>query len=157
MKAFLFAIMASLLLAGCATQNTSARVYTGALQQQTVGLARIVGMRNVEIKPTGNSTGKYVGAAIGTAAGYGLTQGSSNWGVRGAAAILGGALGGQIGQSATHRPRAGVQVFVQRLRNDGSPYGSYISVVQDNDQTLHEGQLVFLIRSSDGYSITAAQ
>lgn len=158
MKRLLTALVlgAALVLAGCATPNTSGRVYSdaGSLSQQTADLARVVSVRQVMIQPRAGHTGTYVGTAIGGAAGYTMTR-NARGSFRGLGTILGGAAGAAAGSaiSGHHGAHPGVQIFVQRLDNAGRAYGSMIAVVQDADQVFQPGQMVLLVRGRDGLSV----
>lgn len=151
-----FALAASLALAGCATPNTSGRVYSnnGSLSQQTAEFARVVTVRQVMIQPKAERTGTYVGTAIGAAAGYAGTRNASG-SFRGLGTILGGAAGAAAGSaiSGHHGAHAGLQIFVQKLDSRGRAYGSMIAVVQDADQVFKPGDTVLLVKSRDGLSV----
>lgn len=150
------AFTASLALAGCATPNTSGRIYSdqGSLSQQTADFARVVNVRQVMIQPKADRTGTYVGTAIGGAAGYAVTRNAPG-SLRGLGTILGGAAGAAAGSaiSGHHGAHAGLQIFVQKLDSRGRAYGSMIAVVQDADQAFKPGDTVLLVKSRDGLSV----
>lgn len=151
-----FALAAALALTGCATPNTSGRIYSdqGSLSQQTADFARVVNVRQVMIQPKAGRAGTYVGTAIGAAAGYAGTRHASG-SFRGLGTILGGAAGAAAGSaiSGHHGAHAGLQIFVQKLDSRGRPYGSLIAVVQDADQAFKPGDTVLLVKSRDGLSV----
>ncbi|MEO6878669.1 MAG: hypothetical protein ABI205_09330 [Gemmatimonadaceae bacterium] len=149
-------VLGSAFVTVSASENTSGRVYSdrGALSAQTADLARVVMIRQVAIQSQPGHTAQYLGGAVGAATGYAVTRNSAG-SLRGLGTILGGAggamAGGMISSHGTSHPA--VQIFVQRLSDNGQPYGQIISVVQDDDQRIGNGQIVLLIRSRDGLSV----
>ena len=158
MKRFItpVALAAALALAGCATPNTSGRVYSnsGSLSQQTAEFARVVAVRQVMIQPKAERTGTYVGTAIGAAAGYAGTR-HARGSFRGLGTIIGGAAGAAAGSaiSGHHGAHQGLQIFVQKLDSRGRVYGLLVAVVQDADQPFKPGDTVLLVKSRDGLAV----
>lgn len=154
MKRLIALTLFALPFAALAATNTSGRVYSAALSEQTAELAKVVAVRPVEIKAAPSHTGTYIGTAVGGAAGYALTRHSSGP-MRGLGTIVGGAAGAGAGTllAGVHSEHPGAQIFVQRLDGNGRPMGSLTSVVQDDDQRIDLGETVLLIRSRDGLSI----
>lgn len=150
------AFAACLALVGCATPNTSGRVYSdsGSLSLQTAEFARVIIVREVMIQPKAERTGTYVGTAIGAAAGHAGTR-HSRGSFRGLGTIIGGAAGAAAGSAISGHRGAhwGLQIFVQKLDSRGRVYGSMVAVVQDADEPFKPGDTVLLVKSRDGLAV----
>ncbi|TAA41568.1 hypothetical protein [Pseudoxanthomonas winnipegensis] len=131
--------------------DTSARHYnrSEALSARDVREGRIIGIRQVTID---NNQRVTVGAGIGGAAAYALTR-STNPKYRSTTRIAATAAGAVVG-NAIHKAltsRKGVEIIIQTTDQRGKT--EYISVVQDNDQQIHEGQRVIISGRGKGTRI----
>lgn len=138
-------------------QSISANVYSpnAALSQESAERATVVAIRPVTLQRTGPNNYTWVGAAVGTTAGYALSRGSSSYAARGVGSLLGGVVGGAVGQSLgnTGGPHTGIQILVQRTFSNGRPNPQLIGVVEADDQGIRAGDHVFLMRGRNGFSI----
>lgn len=137
------------LVSGCATQSSSASVYTPgqAQREQTLRLGVVESVRSVMIQGDGTAAGTIAGGAIGGVA-AGSLIGSGGGSV--AAGILGAVLGGIAGSAAENRinQRAGLEITV-RLDN-----GEMRAITQDADESFQPGDRVRLLSSGGTTRVT---
>ncbi len=136
----LTALMALVILAGCASSNRGDVYSRGeARKEQTVRLATVESVRPVQIEGTRTPIGTVAGGAIGGIAGSGVGGGRGS----AAAAVL-GAVGGGLAGSAIEEGvtrKQGVEITV-RLEN-----GELRAIVQEETDKFVAGQKVRLLSS----------
>ncbi len=147
MRSLAFLLVASLLVAGCASSSSS--TYEAVDVGRTIETAQgsIVASRPVQIKGETGKTGPVVGAAIG-GAGTGLAMGGASG--SGWAAILGAVIGAGVGYVAEQQMgnREGIEYIVQM--DDGRT----VTIVQNTEtaeQPLADGTPV-LVQYSGKYT-----
>lgn len=127
------------ILAGCATPNSSGRVYsTGqARQEQTVRMGIVESVREVIIEGSRGPVGTIAGGAIGGIAGANVGGGRGST----VGSILGAVAGGVAGQALERNvtERKGLEITV-RLEN-----GELRAITQDADETFRAGERVRLL------------
>jgi outer membrane lipoprotein SlyB len=142
------AIVASALIAGCAS-TSSGSVYSGgqARQEQTVRMGVVESVRQVTIEGSKSGVGTIAGGAIGGVAGSNIGGGS-----RGSAvgtilgAIAGGLAGNAIEEGATKKP--GLEITV-KLDN-----GELRAITQDADENFRPGERVRLLSAGGVTRVT---
>lgn len=140
--------LGSALLAGCATQERSASVYSAreAQREQTVRMATVESVREVTIDRGRTGVGTVGGAAVGGIAGSSVGGGHGRSAAAGA--VLGAIAGGVVGQAVegSASKAKGLEITV-RLDS-----GDLRAIVQEADgQTFQPGERVRIL-SSGGVS-----
>lgn len=139
----LAALLATGLLAGCATPPPSGSVYRyGQTQnEQVVRMGTVESVRNVTIVNPESGVGTMGGAALGGIGGAQIGHGSGSAAASVAGAIAGGLIGNRIEANANQRP--GLEITV-RLDS-----GELRAITQAADEMFRPGERVRLL--SDGY------
>lgn len=137
------ALMATVVLAGCASQSASSNVYTyqQAQREQITYMGTVLGVRNITIQSDHNSgLGTVAGAVLGGVLGSTIGGGSG----RVIATAAGAAAGGLAGNTVenTSGRRAGYEITV-RLDN-----GETRVIAQEADVPISVGQRVQIITGS---------
>lgn len=142
-------VAAATLVAGCATQSSSASIYTPsqAQREQTLRYGVVESVREILIQGQPTGAGTIAGGAIGGIA-AGSTIGSGSGSV--AAGILGAVLGGLAGSAVENRvdQRRGLEITV-RLDN-----GEMRAITQDADELFRPGERVRLLTSGGVTRVT---
>jgi outer membrane lipoprotein SlyB len=136
-------LMASVLLAGCASSN-SGEVYSRdqVRRSQTVQLGTVQSVKNVKIEGTRSFVGPVAGGVAGGVAGSTIGSGSGSvLAALGGAAI--GAVGGAVAEEKITK-KDGLEITV-KLDN-----GSTIAVVQEAHVMFSAGESVRILTGSDG-------
>lgn len=137
--ALIAAGLATVLIAGCATQSSSSAVYrTGETQrEQTVRMATVEAVRKVMIQRDSKGVGIVSGAVVGGLAGSTIGRGTG----RDIAAVLGavgGAVAGQAIEDKTNQ-REGLEITVKY------DSGQVSVIVQEADVDVRPGDRVQVV------------
>lgn len=139
LRSLIAGVIATGLLAGCATSDSAAVYSKGQMRQaQTVEFGTVVSVQNVLMEGQNNEFLTLGGAALGGLAGSNIGHG------RGAAAgTIVGALAGGFGAQAAQRNLGTKNALEITVRLDRS--GRMISIVQEVDIPFAAGQRVRVI------------
>ena len=136
----LTALMALVILAGCASSNRGDVYSRGeARKEQTVRLATVESVRPVQIEGTRTPIGTVAGGALGGIAGSGVGGGRGSAAAAVLGAVGGGLAGAAIEEGVTRKQ--GVEITV-RLEN-----GELRAIVQEETDKFVAGQKVRLLSS----------
>jgi outer membrane lipoprotein SlyB len=139
-------MLATLLMAGCASQSASTYSRDQTLRESTVRFGIVDSVRAVTIDGTKSPVGAGAGAAIGGIAGStaGQGRGSSVGAIIGA--VAGGVAGAAIENSATKQN--GLEITI-KLEN-----GTYVAITQAADEEFKPGERVRILSGSGATRVT---
>jgi outer membrane lipoprotein SlyB len=141
MKTLIFAALAAMALAGCATKESTGGTYkqgeTG--REQTVRMATVESVRPVSIAGNRSGVGTIAGGVVGGVAGSDVGHGKGS----AIAAVLGGVVGGVAGEALEEKVtrKEGAEITV-RLDS-----GELRAIVQSGEETFKPGERVRLLSS----------
>jgi outer membrane lipoprotein SlyB len=141
-------VCAALLLAACATRESSSGTYSQSEtgKEQTVRFATVEAVRPVAITGNRSGAGAIVGGVLGGVAGSGAGQGRTG----AVGAVLGGVAGGIAGDAIEEKAtsKEGVEITV-RLES-----GELRAIVQREDEKFAPGERVRLLSSGGTTRVT---
>jgi outer membrane lipoprotein SlyB len=139
MKTIAVALIASVVLGGCATRGLGGGDYTrGQVRgEQSVRLGVVEAVREVKIDANDTGVGTATGAVLGGIAGSEVGKGRGSV----AGAVAGAVVGGIIGQSIekSNNDRKGVEVTVKL------DSGKLIAITQEADEMFRVGDRVRIL------------
>lgn len=137
------------MLAGCATQPNSGRVYRAgeAGREHMIRMGTVESVRSVVIDKGQNGVGTFAGGALGgLAAGRNVGSGTGAVAAGIVGALAGGIAGQHVENNVTRRP--GTEITV---RFDD---GSLRAIVQDADEPFRVGERVRMVSSGRTTRVT---